>query len=181
MRFFGTVGRAATILRGMEDMSAPGQRPERVEIEREIADALRSLSEVSARLGHAFARRHALHETDLRALMLIYRADVEDRPLSTSQLAQALGLTSAGGTYLVERLVGSGHIRREAHRTDRRKILLRYAEAGLTVARGFFGPLAQRNTQALARHDDAALRTALEVLRDVLASLDGYRDSLQGE
>lgn len=152
---------------------------ERVRLERQLGALLRELSAVSTQLGHEFAGRHELRETDMRALMLVYLADVEGSPLSTSQLASALGLTSAGGTYLVERLVASGHVYREAHPTDRRKILLRYADAGLAVAQDFFGPLFQANHRALAHHDDDAIRTALAVFRDVVTSMGHYRDELR--
>lgn len=168
-----------SMLSQVEDGVVDGTSAERVRLERELGGLLRELSSVSSQLGHEFAGRHELRETDMRALMMIYMADVEGSPLSTSQLAQALGLTSAGGTYLVERLVASGHVLREAHPTDRRKILLRYADAGLAVAQDFFGPLFQANHRALAQHDDDALRTALAVFRDVVKSMQGYRDTLR--
>ncbi|WP_432558764.1 MarR family winged helix-turn-helix transcriptional regulator [Granulicoccus sp. GXG6511] len=161
----------------VDDGAAPLR--ERIELERELGQLIRGLTAVSTQLGHEFAGRHDLREPDMRALMLVYMADVEGRPLSTTQLAHALGLTSAGGTYLVERLVTSGHVRREAHPTDRRKILLRYADAGLAVAQDFFGPLFQANHRALTHHDDDALRTALAVLRDIITSMDGYRSALR--
>lgn len=147
---------------------------ERAQLERELGELIRALSAASTEIGHRFAERHRLREPDLRALMLIYMADVEGSPLAPTQLAQMLGLTSAGGTYLVERLVASGHVRREAHPTDRRKVLLRYAEAGLTVAHDFFVPLGVANHQALQHHDDHALQAAVAVMRDVVASMAGY-------
>ncbi|MDO5501016.1 MAG: MarR family winged helix-turn-helix transcriptional regulator [Propionibacteriaceae bacterium] len=152
---------------------------ERWRLEQGLGQLIRALSAVSTQLGHEFAARHELREPDMRALMLVYRADLEGVPLSTTQLAHALGLTSAGGTYLVERLVASGHVRREPHPTDRRKILLRYADAGLAVAQDFFGPLFQANHRALAHHDDDALRTAHTVLRDLIASMEDYREDLR--
>ncbi len=151
---------------------------ERERLERELADLVRALSAVSTRVGHDFAHLHELGENDMRALMLIYMADVEGDPMSTSQVAQALGLTPAGGSYLVDRLVHSGHILREPHPRDRRKTLLRYSESGMEVARGFFGPLFRANHQALARHDDAALTAAVAVLRDMVASIQRYSEAL---
>ncbi|MDO5683728.1 MAG: MarR family transcriptional regulator [Propionibacteriaceae bacterium] len=152
---------------------------ERFGLEQELVQLVRALSSVSTQLGHDFAGRHQLREPDMRALMLIYAADLEGDPLSTTQLAHALGLTSAGGTYLVDRLVASGHVRREPHPTDRRKILLRYAEPGLAVAQAFFGPLFRANQEALARHDEGALRIAVEVLSDLISAMDGYRATLR--
>lgn len=152
--------------------------PERTRLEQELGMLLRSLSSVSLRVGHDFAGLHALGENDMRALMLIYMADVEGNPMSTSQVANALGLTPAGGTYLVDRLVHSGHIRREPHPHDRRKTQLRYSESGMAVARGFFGPLFEANHRALAHHDDQALRSTLAVLRDIIASMSTFSDQL---
>ncbi|WP_425307990.1 MarR family transcriptional regulator [Ammonicoccus fulvus] len=153
---------------------------EREGLERELADLVRALSAASTRVAHDFAHLHELGENDMRALMLIYMADVEGTPMSTSQVAQALGLTPAGGSYLVDRLVHSGHIRREPHPNDRRKTLLRYSESGMEVARGFFGPLFRANHRALAGHDDAALAAAISVLRAVVGSMHGFSETLNG-
>lgn len=153
---------------------------ERERLERELADLVRALSAVSTRVGHDFAHLHELGENDMRALMLIYMADVEGDPMSTSQVAHALGLTPAGGSYLVDRLVHSGHIRREPHPKDRRKTLLRYSESGMEVARGFFGPLFRANHRALVHHQDEAIEAAVDVLRDLVASMQGFSQSLAG-
>ena len=39
-------------------------------------------------------------------------------------LSQFLGITSASTTSLIDRLVSSGHVRREAHPSDRRSVVV---------------------------------------------------------
>ena len=165
----------------MEEAVEHQTAAERAQLEGELGALIRTLSTVSSEIGHDFAEAHQLRETDLRALMHVYMADVHGTPLAANQLAQALRLTSAGGTYLVERLVVSGHLRRERHPTDRRKVLLRYAEPGLEVARGFFTPLGEANRRALQHHDVDDLRAALSVLRDVVGSMRSYQQELGAE
>ena len=62
-----------------------------------------------------------------------------------------MGMSGAAITYLVERMIASGHFRRESDPADRRKVILRVADDGMTVARGFFTPLAEHNRRAMAR------------------------------
>jgi DNA-binding MarR family transcriptional regulator len=39
-------------------------------------------------------------------------------------LSRVLGITTASTTSLIDRLVGSGHVRREPHPTDRRSLVI---------------------------------------------------------
>jgi hypothetical protein len=59
-----------------------------------------------------------------------------------------MGVSGAAITYLVERMIASGHFRRESDPSDRRKVILRVADDGMSVARGFFTPC---RTQPAAR------------------------------
>ena len=44
--------------------------------------------------------------------------------MAPKDLSQFLGITSASTTSLIDRLVASGHVRREAHPTDRRSVVV---------------------------------------------------------
>ena len=61
-----------------------------------------------------------------------------------------MGMSGAAITYLVERMIASGHFRRESDPSDRRKVILRVADDGMTVARGFFMTLYEHNRRAMA-------------------------------
>lgn len=63
-------------------------------------------------------------ETDILALRYLLRAQASGRTVVPKDLSQFLGITSASTTSLIDRLVASGHVRREAHPTDRRSVVV---------------------------------------------------------
>lgn len=135
---------------------------------------VQALALASDRIGTAFAGRHDLHTTDFRALAAIYRAELEDRPLTARQLADRLQISPGAVTYLVDRLTASGHVHRDADPTDRRRVLLRVGDHGREVAGEFFGPLGQVHSRTMADYSDADLALCLRFLRDVNQSLAAF-------
>ena len=63
-------------------------------------------------------------ETDILALRYLLRAQASGKATVPKDLSQFLGITSASTTSLIDRLVKSGHVRREAHPTDRRSVVV---------------------------------------------------------
>lgn len=160
----------------MSEGQADGLREQRAELETVIARDMRALTAVSEQIGHVFARANALRPNDFRALMLVAIADIEEEPLTSGQLGEMLGVSSAAVTYLVERMIASGHLRREPDASDRRKVMLRYEAHGMAVARGFFTPLGERARAAMARFDDHELDTAHQVLVALIGALREHYD-----
>lgn len=160
-------------------MAGREQQSDRERLEREFAAELAAVTSVSHQLEHRFGSAESLHASDFRALTAIYVAENADRPLTPSDLAQDLMLSSGAITYLVERLVTSGHVRRDAHPSDRRKVVLRYADHGRTVAAGFFGPLARHTHAELDAHTDDEIAAAIRVLRSATAGMRTYDDELR--
>ncbi|MFF0492487.1 MarR family winged helix-turn-helix transcriptional regulator [Nocardia sp. NPDC004068] len=144
---------------------------DRADLETLIAGDLRALSEVSEQIGQVFARANDLRANDFRALRHVAHAETEDRPLTAGQLSVLMGMSQAAVTYLVERMIESGHLRRETDPADRRRVLLHYDEHGMAVARDFFGPLGRRNTAALAEFPDEDLATAHRVLAAIIDAM----------
>ncbi|MGC0364089.1 DNA-binding MarR family transcriptional regulator [Rhodococcus sp. 27YEA15] len=155
--------------------------PIRNEWESKISSDVRALSAVSEEIGRAFGSRHKLRPNDFRALILIMVADVEGSPLTAGELGTRLGLSSAAMTYLVERMIESGHIRREKDTHDRRKVILRYAEHGMDVARNFFGPLGIRTNAALADLPDADLAAAHRVFTVLVEAMRAHVEELRSQ
>ncbi|WP_051133045.1 MarR family winged helix-turn-helix transcriptional regulator [Nocardia paucivorans] len=150
----------------------------RAAAEADIAEDLRALTAISEQLGQVFAQANDLRPTDFRALTHISTADAEGRPLTAGQLGSLLGLSSAAITYLVERMITSGHIRRETDPGDRRKVILRYAEHGSAVASSFFGPLGRRTRAGMAGHSTEELRTTHRVLQTVIEAMRDHHAEL---
>lgn len=149
--------------------------------ENAIATDIRALTAVSEQLGHLFAHANSVRSTDFRALMHIATADAEGRPLTAGQLRELMGLSPAAITYLIERMIASGHIRRETDTADRRRVLLHYSEHGMAVAGEFFHPLGQRTRDALAALPTDDLAAAHRVLTAVVTALREHHAALTGQ
>lgn len=142
---------------------------------------LRELTAESDQIGRLFADSHAVRPTDFRALLYIMVAETAGMPISSGELGQQLGLSGAGITYLVDRLIESRHVRRDSHPSDRRKVILRYAELGLNTARSFFTPLQKHTQAALADLPDADLAAAHRVFSALVVAMRRFRAELQQE
>jgi MarR family transcriptional regulator, organic hydroperoxide resistance regulator len=146
---------------------------------RGIAENVQRIGLASERIGHLFADAQGLHTTDFRALTAIFRAERSGTPLTAKALAEHLQLSPAAITYVVERLVASGHVRRQQDEADRRRVILRFDEPGRVVAGAFFGPLAMAHLDALVSFDDQELAVASRVLGILVSTLDGFGQSLE--
>lgn len=143
----------------------------RLAASRELGVHLRELTTQSTRLAHRFAHHHDIHATDFRAMTLIYDAERTGTPLSPSALADLLGLSSGAVTYLVERLVGAGHITRDVDPADKRRAILRFADHGRTTAAAYFGPLGKHLELVMRQFDTDEIGTAVRVLETVNAAM----------
>ncbi|MEU4311309.1 MarR family winged helix-turn-helix transcriptional regulator [Nocardia sp. NPDC024068] len=162
-------------------MTAPedeGDGAARDRAETDIATDIRALTAISEQIGHLFAHAHELRANDFRALMHIATADAEGRPLTAGGLRELMGLSPAAITYLIERMIASGHIGRETDPGDRRRVLLHYSDRGMAVAGGFFHPLGRRTRSAMAELPTADLTAAHRVLNAVVAAMREHHASL---
>ena len=105
-------------------------------------------------------------------------AEASGTPLTAGELKARMGTSGAAITYLVERMIASGHLRRESDPSDRRKVILRVAEDGMTVARGFFTPLAEHNRRAMAGLTDEDLAAAHRTFTAVIDAMRAFRSEL---
>lgn len=156
---------------------------DRTELESAVVSDVRALSAASDRIGRVFAAAHDLSANDFRALLHVMVAERSGTPLSAGDLRDLMGMSGAAITYLVERMIESGHLRRESDPADRRKVILRYAEHGVAVGRQFFTPLEDQTHQALADLPDEDLRAAHRVLDGVLTAMRVFEhdvESLRG-
>jgi len=140
---------------------------------------VQALSAESDELGRVFSAQHELGMNDFRALLYVMVAEADGAPLTQIELGRRIGVSGAAITYLVDRMVASGHLEREAHASDRRKVLLRYADHGSEVARSFFAPLAEHTESALTKFTAAELATAHDVLSALIEAMRVFRTELR--
>jgi len=159
-------------------MDAEQEPAGRDALESLIAADLREMSTESDQIGRLFAVSHDVRPTDFRALLHIMVAETAGRPMTSGDLSQRMGLSGAAITYLVDRLIESGHIRRDSHPADRRKVILRYSEPGLDTARSFFNPLGMYTHDALNDLPDADLAAAHRVFTALIAAMRRFQSEL---
>jgi DNA-binding MarR family transcriptional regulator len=151
---------------------------ERAALESQITADLRILTAESERIGRVFAVAHDVRPTDFRALLHVMVAETKGRPITSGGLRQQMGLSGAAITYLVDRMIASGHITRQSDPGDRRKVILRYSESGLDTARAFFAPLGLHARNAMADLPDADLAAAHRVFTALIESMRRYQEEL---
>jgi DNA-binding MarR family transcriptional regulator len=98
--------------------------------------ALRELIEVGGQVAPAVARRAALTHHELQAL-----ESVIDRAVGPVEIARELGVTSAAASGIVDRLAARGHVVREPHVSDRRRIQVVITESGREEVLGYLMPM----------------------------------------
>jgi DNA-binding MarR family transcriptional regulator len=123
---------------------------------------MRAMTAQSDRIGRYFARQHDLISTDLRALLHIMVAETAGEPLTSSQLRQRIDVSPAAVTYLVDRMIDAGHLRRHA----------------MELGREFFGPLGAHIRAALAEMPDSDLISAHQVMTAMIGAMSTFEDEL---
>jgi DNA-binding MarR family transcriptional regulator len=152
---------------------------DRATLESLVAADLRVLSAESDQIGRIFAAAHDVRANDFHALLHVMVAETTGKPISSGELRQRMGLSGAAVTYLVDRMIGSGHLRRESHPADRRKVILRYSESGLQTARSFFVPLGIHARATMAGLPDSDLAAAHRVFAALIDAMRRYQDEMR--
>lgn len=100
--------------------------------------ALRELTFACSEVDRALTRRLGLRPLDHTALEHVMTAD---EPLGPAELAKRLGISSGSATELADRLEQAGHLRRERHPTDRRRLGLHPTESAVGQVVAALSPL----------------------------------------
>jgi DNA-binding MarR family transcriptional regulator len=147
----------------------------RAALESQISADLRVLTAESEQIGRVFAAAHDVRPTDFRALLHVMVAETAGTPITSGELRQRMGLSGAAITYLVDRMMASGHIVRQSDPTDRRKVILRYSDSGSATARAFFAPLGAHTHDAMTDLPDADLAAASRVFGALIEAMRAYQ------
>jgi DNA-binding MarR family transcriptional regulator len=139
---------------------------------------MRAVTAQSDRLGRYFARQNEVSGNDFHALLHVMVAETAGKPLTMADLRQRMDVSPAAITYLVDRMIEAGHVRREADPADRRKALLRYEDSAMELAREFFTPLGVHLRSALADLSDKDLLAAHRVFSAMLAAMSTFEGEL---
>lgn len=144
-----------------------GAFPERTRLLGDLREVTRLTSEFERKL----ARVLGVGPTDLAAMTHLMEAG----PLSPSELARRLSITTAAATLLVHRLEGAGHATRAPHEEDRRRIVVTPASDSVQRAADELLPV----VAGVARASSGFTPDEVAVIERFLESVIGvYRDAL---
>lgn len=148
-----------------------GTPPRNLHARQELVTQIRRLGLELDELARTFAALHALHPTDVKALVLIMDAGRAGAPLTPGRLGTELNLTSASVTALLDRLERVGHVRRVRDQRDRRRVVLHAEQQALALGAEFFGPLNARMLAAMDGFTDAELEVVDDFLTRTIAAV----------
>ncbi|MGI8458524.1 MAG: MarR family winged helix-turn-helix transcriptional regulator [Propionibacteriaceae bacterium] len=156
-----------------------GETRDRGELQGRIEDHFRRYGAEASRIMEVFAKSHAMHPTDLQALVVIMNAERQGEPATPGDLRHALHLTSGAVTGAVDRLVQAGHVVRVPDAHDRRVVRLRRATAGQQLAQEFFAPLGVRSAAIMADFDVEQLVLVESFVAAMAQAMADHRASLE--
>jgi DNA-binding MarR family transcriptional regulator len=138
----------------------------------EVLDALRDYRASEAAMRRRTRSAMGMGETDLLALRYLLQAEAAGRTMGPKELAARLGITSASVTTLIDRLVKSGHLRRERHPTDGRALILRATAGSDREVRATLGRMHARMLEAAQSLSPEEARTVIAFLHRMRGALD---------
>ena len=143
----------------------------------EVALLLRRLNVELDAVGQRFATIHGLGRTDVRALVAIMDAARRGEALTAGMLGQAVELSSASVTALVDRLERVGHVRRVRDEADRRRVVLEMSPTAMAAGGEFFGGLNRDLLAAMADYSDDELAVVRRFLEEMTAVIERHARS----
>ena len=158
-----------------DTQSSPSSR---ADLEKMMSADMRAVTAQADRLGRYFARQNDVSGNDFHALLHVMVAETAGTPLTMAQLRQRMDVSPAAITYLVDRMIDAGHVRRESDPADRRKALLRYENSGMELAHAFFAPLGVHLRSSLAELPDADLMAAHRVFTALIEAMSTFEGEL---
>lgn len=133
------------------------------------AEILDDLQGLLMRIGRYFSTSVVTGLTSTQFMLLKW---LEVRgPVPMGELAESLGITMAGATGLVDRLVHSGHVSRERSETDRRLVLVGLTDAGREAVRQAVQERFQRFRELTAQLSEDDLTDFRRILGNIASVL----------
>jgi DNA-binding MarR family transcriptional regulator len=140
-----------------------------------VLNALRDYRASEAAMRRRTRTSMGMGETDLLALRYLLQAEAAGKTVGPKELGARLGVTSASTTTLVDRLVKSGHVRREPHPTDRRALILRPTKGSDDEVRHTLGLMHRRMMEvasSLSADEASIVVNFLHRMRDAVDAID---------
>jgi DNA-binding MarR family transcriptional regulator len=143
----------------------PPPEPER------IAVAVRALLQAAGQVEVAIAERLGLGLRDLQAMDHLLS---NPAPAGPAELSRRLGITSASTTALLDRLQRAGHLERERHGSDRRRVLLHPTRRSQQRIREQLAPLVEATVRIAGELKPDERRAVERFLEQVTAAMHEF-------
>jgi DNA-binding MarR family transcriptional regulator len=132
----------------------------------QVRAAMRRLTTEIDGLDECASNHFGVNRTDLRVIDTLRSRG----PLTASELARSVGLTSGGLSIALERLERIGYIRRSPHPDDRRSVLVETTEEIPPLEQQVFARLGKRMNHLLRGYTEEQLATIQHYLEGAAAA-----------
>lgn len=130
-----------------------------------IAQRLKAIAKLGREIGKTIGETLGLNVTDMAALEQL----LNEGPLTPSQLAERLKVSTAAATQVVDRLERAGHVSRQRTDGDRRKICVVPTDASMERAFEQLAPMINAIDGTIARLSQTERQVVETFLDQVLA------------
>ena len=127
----------------------------RAELIGEVFAAMRRLSIEIDGLDQRAADHFGVNRTDLQLIDVLRNGG----PMTATELARSIGLTSGGLSIALDRLERVGYVRRHQNPDDRRRVIVEVSDTVLPLEREVFGSLQERFGKLLSGYNREQLTT----------------------
>ena len=127
---------------------------------------LREIRELSSAFEGHLGAELTVNPTDLTAMEHL----IQDGPLTPTELARRLSVSTAAVTTVIDRLTAVGHVSRTPNPADRRGVLVVPAPASVARAMGALMPMIMDIDGVLAHFSDAEKSVITDYLERVVAA-----------
>ncbi|MEO6200324.1 MAG: MarR family transcriptional regulator [Cryobacterium sp.] len=136
-----------------------------------VLEALRRFRTADRDMRHRTQSEMDMNETDLSAIRHLISAEAMGTAVGPKDLSAVLGISTAATAKLLARLVGSGHICREPHPSDRRAQLLHATPGAHEDVRATLSAMHGRMLDAAEGLTAAQQKTVIHFLHTLTAAV----------
>jgi DNA-binding MarR family transcriptional regulator len=150
----------------------PGYWYDQADSVTEVLAALRAFRRAEQVLRRRLSAEMGMNVTDLQALQHLIAAERDGRALTPRDLTAHLKISTASTTKLLDRLVASGHLVRQAHPHDRRSVVIVPTDHAHAQVRERLSRMHERMREIAERVPLEARAPLMAFLREMAAHLE---------
>lgn len=152
--------------------SRPGYWYDQPDSVTDVLTALREFRRAEQVLRRRLSTEMGMNVTDLQALQHLIAAERDGRALTPRDLTAHLKISTASTTKLLDRLVASGHLVRQAHPRDRRSVVIVPTDHAHEQVRERLARMHERMREIAERVPTSARAPLTAFLREMAAVLE---------